>query len=568
MKHFLLLITVFASFEANAQWSSDPSLNTPICTAANTQNSPQLISDGTGGTIIAWADKRTGEWDIYAQRINAAGVAQWTENGVAICTAANLQFDPKLVSDGEGGAIITWSDFRIGDTNSDIYSQRISAAGVVQWTADGVAICTASYFQWQQVITSDGIGGAIIAWQDDRNGGTVLNVEIYSQRISVAGVVEWNANGVAICTALNNQLSPVITSDSTNGAIIAWYDYRNGTTNSDIYSQRINVSGVIQWAINGVSICTASNFQTLGSIISDGASGAIIAWYDRRNGSPNSDIFSQRISAEGIVQWTVDGVAICIASHNQEFPVLTSDGLNGAIIAWYDNRSGTNEDIYAQRINKNGEVQWTADGAEISTVSGNQESPAIAGDGSGGAIITWRDYRSGTDYDIYAQRVFSNGTAQWDADGIIISKAAGNQESAALVSDSAGGAIITWSDKRNGSSNADIYAQRVNADGSLDGTTGLEDPKVFVPEDFLLEQNYPNPFNQNTTIHFAISKKLYVQLKVYDIIGIEVTTLVNEDKPAGNYTINFNTAIIPDGVYILKFQAGNSTDTKRMILKR
>ena len=568
---FILILAVTLS--THAQWSNDPTVNTPICKAANNQIIPQIITDGAGGTIIAWADKRGGEWDIYAQRINAAGMVQWTENGVAICTAANSQSDPKLVSDGEGGAIITWYDSRNGDTNPDIYSQRISTEGVVQWTANGVAICTASNFQWQQVITSDGAGGAIIAWQDDRNGGTTSNVEIYSQRINAAGVVEWTANGVAICTALNNQLSPVITSDSTNGAIIAWYDYRNGTTNSDIYSQRISASGAVQWTTNGVAICTASNFQILGSITSDGASGAIIAWHDKRNGAPNSDIYSQRISAAGVVQWTSDGVAICIASNNQEWSVITSDGLNGAIIAWYDRRSGTNWDIYAQRINESGAVQWTANGAEISIVTGDQERTTIVSDGSGGAIITWQDYRNGTDYDIYAQRVFSNGTAQWAANGIAISKAAENQEYVTLVSDATGGAIITWSDERNGSTNTDIYVQRVNADGSLSGTTGVEELESVLPKDFSLEQNYPNPFNPSTKIKYSVpivrtGLALSVQLKIYDMLGNEIATLVDEYKPAGSYEVNFNASQFSSGIYFYKLQTGSYVETKKMILLR
>ena len=275
------------------------------------------------------------------------------------------------------------------------------------------------------------------------------------------------------------------------------------------------------------------------------------------------------------MQWTVDGVAICIASHNQEFPVLTSDGLNGTIIAWYDNRSGTNQDIYAQRINGSGAVLWTVNGAEISTVSGDQELPAIVGDGSGGAIITWRDYRSGTDYDIYAQRVFSNGAAQWTTDGIVISKAAGDKEYATLVSDPAGGTIITWSDKRNGSTNTDIYVQRVNADGSLGGTTGV-DKDESAPTEFSLQQNYPNPFNPSTTINFTLPSSQIVALKIYDVLGKEVATLVNEEKSTGTYEVNFsakggsasggNAYSLSSGIYFYKLQAGSFISTKKMIL--
>jgi hypothetical protein len=320
----------------------------------------------------------------------------------------------------------------------------------------------------------------------------------------------------------------------------------------------------VQWTANGVAVCTASNFQILGSISSDGASGAIIAWHDKRNGAPNSDIYCQRISAEGVVQWAANGVAICISPNNQEWAVIISDGTNGAIIAWYDRRSGTNQDIYAQRINGSGAVLWTVNGAEISTVSGNQESPAIVGDGSGGAIITWRDYRSGTEYDIYAQRVFSNGAAQWTSDGIVISKVAGDKEYAALVSDPAGGAIFTWSDKRNGSSNADIYVQRVNADGSLDATTSVAE-KLTV-DGFSLDQNYPNPFNQSTTIRYNLPHSSFVILTIYNTFGQQVLQLVNQQQQAGSYEVLVDGKQLPPGTYLYRLNAGDFKATKKMTI--
>jgi len=186
-------------------------------------------------------------------------------------------------------------------------------------------------------------------------------------------------------------------------------DYRSGT-GADIYAQRINASGVVQWTANGVAISTpADDDQRDPTIVSDGAGGAIITWHDSRSGALNYDIYAQRINASGVVQWTVNGVAISTAPGNQVYPTITSDGAGGAINTWSDGRSGTNADIYAQRINASGVVQWTANGVAISTAARDQLYPTITSDGAGGAIITWYDYRSGTNYDIYAQQVSANG---------------------------------------------------------------------------------------------------------------------------------------------------------------
>jgi len=174
--------------------------------------------------------------DIYAQRVNSSGVVQWTANGVAICTAADDQRSPQIISDATAGAIITWYDGR-GGSNNDIYAQRVNSAGAVQWATNGVAIRTGFYDQLYPQITSDGSGGAIITWQDYRG----VSYDAFAQRINSAGAVQWTANGVALCTASGDQLYPQITSDGSGGAIITWTDGRSGLT--DIYAQRVHSGG-------------------------------------------------------------------------------------------------------------------------------------------------------------------------------------------------------------------------------------------------------------------------------------------------------------------------------------
>jgi hypothetical protein len=456
-----LLATLLAATPrpAAAVWPHDPNIgNVPLCTATNTQSYPMIVADGTGGVIVTWQDDRGATTDIYVQRISAAGAVQWAANGVALCTATGNQYIPTIVSDGAGGAIVTWEDARSGIR--DIYAQRISAAGAVQWTANGVALCTATGVQGLPTIASDGAGGAIVSWQDLRGG--VTN-DIYAQRISAGGAVQWLANGVALCTATGEQQIPTITSDGAGGAVVTWRDYRSGT-NHDIYAQRISAGGAVQWLANGVVLCIATDAQSYPMIVADGAGGAIVAWQDYRSGT-NNDIYAQRISAAGAVQWLANGVALCTATGNQYGPTLVSDGFGGAIVTWYDYRSGTNYDIYAQRVSAAGAIQWTANGVALCTATDDQSSPMIAADGAGGAIVTWQDPRSGTNYDIYAQRISAAGAVQWTANGVALCTAAGTQNISAAVADGSGGAIVTWQDLRSGT--GDIYAQRIERYGQL-----------------------------------------------------------------------------------------------------
>jgi predicted lipoprotein with Yx(FWY)xxD motif len=448
-----------------AAWPTDPFVNVPVCTAYNMQDSPTSVSDGAGGAIITWSDHRNLGWDIYAQRISADGTAQWTADGVALCTATSEQLHPTSVSDGAGGAIVTWYDLRNG--NWDIYARRISADGTVQWAADGVALCTATRDQYNPVIVSDGAGGANIAWVDYRSGN---NYDIYAQQISATGTVQWTANGVALCSATGDQAGSTIVSDDAGGAIVAWADNRSGT-NYDIYAQRISAAGTPQWMANGVALCIATVRVTTADpmITSDGAGGAIVTWQDSRGG--NHDIYAQRISAAGTVQWTANGAVLCSATNYQYSPTIVTDGAGGAIVTWHDQRSGISPtyytDIYAQRISAAGTVQWTADGVALCTAIGGQYCPTIVSDGAGGAIVAWHDQRSGDSEayaDIYSQRISAGGAAQWSVDGVALCTDPSRQCFPIIVSNGTGGAIVTWEDNR---SYYDIYAQNVNADGAL-----------------------------------------------------------------------------------------------------
>jgi hypothetical protein len=153
---------------------------------------------------------------------------------------AYAQIDPKIVSDGVGGAVMSWTDYRTG-TTADIYAQRVSSTGAVLWTPTGVIICTSAGDQIKSQIVSDGNSGAYITWEDHRNAG---NSDIYAQRIASNAAINWAATGFPICTAGNDQLNPMIVSNGNLGAIVVWQDYRSGN-NFDIYEMGFNISGLV-----------------------------------------------------------------------------------------------------------------------------------------------------------------------------------------------------------------------------------------------------------------------------------------------------------------------------------
>jgi len=136
------------------------------------------------------------------------------------------------------------------------------------------------------------------------------------------------------------------------------------------------------------------------------------------------------------------------------------------------------------------------------------------------------------------------------------------------------GASIAWAGTFNGEE--DVYYGRIS---QMPVAINDEKNNNQIPKTFSLYQNYPNPFNPSTSIQYAISSRQFVTLKVYDIIGNELATLVSEEKPVGTYEVNFNTSSLPSrqagikhipssGIYFYTLTAGSFVETKKMILMK
>ncbi len=312
-----LVLVCLSPCPAAGAWPSDPVVNLPICTAASNQQHPAIASDGAGGAFVTWDDFRNEPYyDIYAQHVLANGTLDptWPNEGLLVCASASNQQNPAIASDGAGGAFVTWEDLR-NEPYLDIYAQHVLANGTLDpaWPTAGRAVCAAPLDQQQPAIAIDGAGGAIVTWEDFRNEP---EYDIYAQHLLANGTVDaaWPTGGRAVCTAAEYQQQPAITSDGSGGAIVAWDDFR-GAPEHDIYAQHVLANGALDaaWLTDGRSVCTAAWDQQWPAIASDGAGGALVTWQDFRGASPY-DIYAQRVRANGqlgddptiavIVPWT------------------------------------------------------------------------------------------------------------------------------------------------------------------------------------------------------------------------------------------------------------------------
>jgi hypothetical protein len=310
---------------------------------------PAICSGGAGASIIAWTQNSISNRDIAAQKTNGSGSIQWTANGLALCLLSGNQFDVRVAPDGAGGAIFVWSDQRPGAVGAqDLYAQRVSSAGTVLWAANGIPVCNASGIQEKAFILADGAGGAFITWTDLRNGGWR---DIYAQRIDGSGAAQWAANGVQVVGEIGDQLRPTMAPDGAGGVVVTWEDGRP-TSDIDIYAQRLNGAGAVQWAVDGVPVCAEAAAQHEPRVVNDAIGGFIVAWSDRRRGGA-FDVFVQRLDGSGARSWNPSGEFVDNGSASTQYLELLADGLGGA----YVNRAFLPH--YLHRVLPDGTIAWT-----------------------------------------------------------------------------------------------------------------------------------------------------------------------------------------------------------------
>jgi hypothetical protein len=453
------MFVILPFMTTHAQWVSNPALNNRICQEGSNQNAPRIITDGQGGAIICWHDQRgaLNSFDIYAQRIDKDGFVLWTVNGNVVSDAWNSQSKPDMATDGEGGAIIVWTDTR--NDNNDIYAQRIDGSGKVLWGPDGVALSSDTTNEADPKVISDGKHGAIVTWNAGL-GGFPPTSRIYAQRLGGDGALLWGAP-VLVSGSLRFSNAPCITTDGSGGAYIAYAYYPR--PEYDVYAQHIDSSGNVLWESKGKGVATNSGSQDSPVLVADGAGNAFLAYADWGTGAI-ATVYVSVLKKDGPASST----RVTSTTGGQLNPQMSmlKTGVIGC--AWEDGRGGGKKHVYAQIFDTTGSKSWEADGVLVSTSTGDQLTPYVVSDGKGGVIVAWEDKSKGVlNSDIYAQRLSETGTLLWGNNGSPVCTAANGQQFPWMISDGHNGAIITWEDYRPSFSNSEIYASRILADGSF-----------------------------------------------------------------------------------------------------
>lgn len=502
------LFLMFFTGRAMADWSLDPAQNNPVVTMPMHQQNHQSTGDGAGGVFVVWQDNRnealTGA-DIYIQHIGRNGTRSWAEGGIPLCTEAGNQVFPFLTSDGAGGVIVFWIDNRAG--NADIYAQRLTVNGEPMWNFNGKPIASGagdqtylySHYKLEGFVLSAPGNGAYIAYNNNADGDR----DVYAQRIDGNGLKLWGPEGIKVTDLPNDDQAQRIEHDGSGGLLLVWENYNTGNGESQIYAQRLSASGARLWTPAEGVLAVPDPYRhnslvpsRIGDpeIAADGSGGVFIA-FNTYPGMSVGELYVQRIDAAGNPLWGESGKVLSNENQTEMGYIVVPDGTGNFYIVWADQRAmwwetpgpiihyESNYDIYAQKIDLDGNRLWTPSGVLVNSQDSVQYVPdAILGP-DGNLIIAWRDDRHAdtpNGSDIYIQKLDPDGNLLWNAEGMPLSIAGGNQVNPQLLLSADQAAIGVWGDYRNG--DWDIYASCFSLNDGM-----LINPNTLNWHDYFLE---------------------------------------------------------------------------------
>ncbi|MBC7224284.1 MAG: hypothetical protein H5T59_08445, partial [Anaerolineae bacterium] len=335
------------------------------------QTAPRLAVAPDGNLCVVWRDKRNGHWDIYMQRVAPQGHVLWPQdvrvNG-DVGSADQANADVAALPDGS--CVVVWKDERDkADFLSDIYAQRISAAGGRMWTEDlrvnGDAH-RASTQDWPRVAT-DEAGHIFVVWQDDHEGLAPRKVwDVYMQRLSLGGAREWTVDLQVAAAPAGTQWTPDVDASPAGQVYVVWF-------------------------------ATEGTYEDPGVLM------------------------AQQFQADGQRQWNDDQMVSPMAVDWRAFPAVAVDSAGVATVVWVDASQEGAWDLYAQRLRPDGSQAWAED-VEVSALASDawQAEPAVAAAPDGDAVVVWKDnriVRGSTD--VFAQRFGADGARAWVGDVMV-----------------------------------------------------------------------------------------------------------------------------------------------------
>jgi hypothetical protein len=571
-----ILLSCLAASGAHAQWSPD---GVVVCDATKAQVEVEMVSDGSGGTILAWQDGRNTvfpDYDIYAQHLLASGVLDpaWPAQGLAVCAATNKQLMPLLAPDGAGGAFVVWADYRSTTSGALVYAQHLTAAGAIApgWPADGLSVSSLPVYNWLHFdVSSDGQGGAIIGWLGSPLDHSFFPVAM--QRLTGAGIAPgWPGDGIRVWQQLMYGTGFVrVAGDGAGGGFVAWSGSTSGGSGPGLYLQHVGSDSAPApgWPANGTMVIGPnSGVYDTHPVLPDGLGGAFVA--TGGTAGEGESIWDQRAGTTGTPLWGSAGVPLGGAPIADDLH-FARDGAGGVFVAWevgvYNASNASTWDVRVLRQDATGAPApgWTGPTFAADT-AGSQMEPRIVEDGTGGAFLVWRDWPIAAGHGhIQAQHLDGAGNPMpgWSSAGMAVCPTDSSQILSALIADGTGGMIVAFTDYRNRAvSGPDLRAQHLLGNGSV----AAVGPRTIPDIGFVAG---PNPCSGPLRVTFALPCAKGATLELIDISGRCVASRALGTLEAGPHDVRWDAATsLESGVYWVRLRGDHLSVARRIALLR
>lgn len=422
----------------------------------NDQAYPEVGMCESGSFAIVWMDTRNvGDFDIFARLFNSAGTPQGVDFQVSAATTTN-EIEQSVAFDSTGKFIIAW----VGGLSNDTYVRRYSPTG----TALG------AQFVLNHGITSASTHQPTIAMGRQGNFNLVFDVgwenyHIMAQRYDSSATLQGSIYRIDDNMGHSFQITPSVAMDHNGRFAVAWSDSNSSFSDATVYFQQFDAAG--SQAGGNIKPLTYSLDQSYPAVAAGGGVTTLF-WSQTRN--TGYRIMARRYDDSGTPLDTVLFVGDTIPIGHKKKPAVAAGGNGRVAAAWEDSRDQTASDtfnIYFQLIDSSGSLLGANIRVNDDVTLQHQMNPSMAAAHDGTFFMVWQDRRSGN-YDIYAQRYDSTGNALGANFKVNDNSGTTLQIMPSVACDSAGNAVVAWQDGRS-SSYYDIYAQRYDASGAAVG---------------------------------------------------------------------------------------------------
>lgn len=327
--------------------------------APGTRQTDPVIVETHTGVIIVWVDNRSGSESIYAQHVLSSGRLAWGPVGIPVADDYQRQHQIKAVTDGHNGVIIVWEDLR--SMTQDLYAQRIDGRGNLLW-GNGVLVAGAPHGQIHASLASDGHGGAVIGWHDNRDSGDGYGWDIYVNKIDSDGVVAFGSSGVAACRLQGLQYYAQVVPDQHNGVIVVWRDSRVMSA-PQLYGNRIDEYGNLLWGDTGTNLSNSDLYVGTIDVVENNDDGVYVAWSEHKG--LVGTVYLDSIDNNGASLWHWPRRLSARQNETADsYPRLVKTNGDWVYAVW-GSWDGFNQSLDAQLIDHRGRQLWQLGGISV-----------------------------------------------------------------------------------------------------------------------------------------------------------------------------------------------------------